>query len=68
MGPQTTRVQEFTIDGDQLLATVKELTHEGNVRRLAITSEDGRTLLEVPLTIGVTPAAAPPEPVTADTI
>lgn len=60
MDPQPTRIQEFTIDGDQLLATVKELVHEGNVRRLTIKSEEGRTLLEVPLTIGVIGAALLP--------
>jgi hypothetical protein len=60
MDSQPTRIQEFTIDGDQLLATVKELVHEGNVRRLTIKSEEGRTLLEVPLTIGVIGAALLP--------
>ena len=60
MDPQPTRIQEFTFDGVQLLATVKELVHEGNVRRLTIKSEEGRTLLEVPLTIGVIGAAQLP--------
>ena len=46
------RTQEFSVDGDQLLATVRELVHEGNVRRLTIKTDEGRTLLEVPLTIG----------------
>ena len=54
------RTQEFSVDGDQLLAKVKELVHEGNVRRLTITAEDGRTLLEVPLTVGVIGAALLP--------
>jgi hypothetical protein len=39
---------------------VKELVHEGNVRRLTINNEEGRTLLEVPLTIGVIGAALLP--------
>jgi hypothetical protein len=54
------RTQEFSVDGDQLLATVRELVHEGNVRRLTIKSDEGRTLLEVPLTIGVIGAALLP--------
>ena len=54
------RTQEFSVDGDQLLAKVKELVHEGNVRRLTITAEDGRTLVEVPLTVGVIGAALLP--------
>ena len=53
------RTQEFSVDGDQLLAKV-ELVHEGNVRRLTIKSDEGRTLLEVPLTIGVIGAALLP--------
>ncbi|HET6746061.1 MAG TPA: DUF4342 domain-containing protein [Candidatus Limnocylindria bacterium] len=54
------RVQEFTVNGDEVLATVKELIHEGNVRRLIIKNEDGRTMLEVPLTVGVIGAALLP--------
>ena len=55
-----TRQEEFTIDGDQLVARVKELVHEGNVRRIIVKSEDGRTLIEVPVTIGVIGAALLP--------
>lgn len=54
------RTQEFSVDGDQLLAKVKELVHEGNVRRLTITTDDGRTVLELPLTVGVIGAALLP--------
>ncbi|HET7521524.1 MAG TPA: DUF4342 domain-containing protein [Candidatus Limnocylindria bacterium] len=54
------RVQEFTVNGEQVLAKVKELINEGNVRKLSIKNEDGRTLLEVPLTIGVIGAALLP--------
>ena len=54
------RTQEFSVDGDQLLAKVRELVHEGNVRRLTITTDDRRTVLEVPLTIGVIGAALLP--------
>jgi len=32
---------------------VKELVREGNIRRIIIKNEDGRTLIEVPLTLGV---------------
>jgi hypothetical protein len=54
------RVQEFTVSGDQVVAKVKELVREGNVRRLIIKNEEGRTLIEVPLTIGVIGAALLP--------
>ena len=56
----TQRVEEFTISGDEVVAKVKELVREGNVRRLIIKNEDGRTMLEVPLTIGVIGAALLP--------
>ena len=42
-----------SINGEDLVSTVKSLVHEGNIRRIAIENKDGRTLLEVPLTLGV---------------
>lgn len=56
----TRRSQEFTLNGDQVVAKVKELIAEGNVRRLIIKNEDGRTMFEVPLTLGVLGAALLP--------
>jgi hypothetical protein len=54
------RRQEFSVTGDQVVAKVRELIDEGNVRRLIIKNEEGRTLLEVPLTLGVIGAALLP--------
>jgi hypothetical protein len=54
------RTEEFSISGDELLAKAKELIHEGNVRRLIIKNEEGRTLVEIPLTFGVIGAALLP--------
>jgi hypothetical protein len=45
-------VEELQVMGEQLLSRVRELIHEGNVRRIII-KQDGRTLLEIPLTFGV---------------
>jgi hypothetical protein len=47
------RVEEFSISGDDLVAKVRELLHQGNIRRIIIKTEEGRTLIEVPLTVGV---------------
>lgn len=47
------RTEEFKLRGEDVLAKVKELVHEGNVRRLIIKNEEGATLIEVPLTVGV---------------
>lgn len=54
------QVEEFRIKGDELLGRIKELIREGNVRRVTITSTDGRTMLEIPLTIGVIGALIAP--------
>ena len=47
------RWEEIKVQGENLLAKVKELVHEGNVRRIVIENEKGQTLIELPLTIGV---------------
>jgi CBS domain-containing protein len=44
--------EEFTISGDELVAKVKELLHQGNIRRIILKNEE-RTLIEIPLTVGV---------------
>ena len=48
-----TGTEEFRVNGEQLVAKIKEILHEGNIRRLIIKDKDRRTLIEVPLTIGV---------------
>lgn len=60
MTEQQQPTQEFTLNGDEVVAKVKELLHEGNIRRIIIKNEDGRTMLEVPLTLGVIGAALLP--------
>jgi Domain of unknown function (DUF4342) len=50
---EKTNAEEFTIRGSDLVDKVKELIHEGNVRRIIIKNEEGRTLIEIPLTVGV---------------
>ncbi len=51
-----TTKEKFTVSGSQLVEKIKQLIHEGNVRRVRLLHE-GRVVLEVPLTIGA-PAAA----------
>lgn len=51
--------EELQVVGEQLLAKVKELVHEGNVRRIIIRQED-HTILEIPLTVGVVGVALAP--------
>ena len=47
------RWDEFQVKGEELIAKVKELIREGNVRRIIVDNEAGKTLFEIPLTIGV---------------
>jgi hypothetical protein len=52
--------EEHHLPGDQLLSRAKELLHEGNVRRLIVKNEQGHTIIEVPLTMGVVGALLAP--------
>lgn len=50
--------EELEVAGSQLVERIKELIQEGNVRRLIIRDQEGRTLLEIPLTIGAVAGGA----------
>jgi len=54
------RTEEFKVSGEALLQQVKEIVHQGNVRRITIKDKDGVTLFEVPLTAGVVGAVLVP--------
>jgi hypothetical protein len=45
--------ERHKVTGEKLLQTVKRLIHEGNVRRITIKDEQDRTIIEIPLTVGV---------------
>ena len=45
--------EEFRVKGEELLKKVKDLVHEGNIRRLIIKDDKGHTFMEIPLTFGV---------------
>jgi len=61
MSEEKVRTEEFNVNGDQLIAKIKELVHEGNVRRVSIRNEEGRTLIDIPLTVGVVGAILVPQ-------
>jgi uncharacterized membrane protein YvbJ len=50
---QDVRTEEFKVSADDLVRTVKRLLHEGNVRRILIKDEKGKTLMDIPVTVGV---------------
>jgi hypothetical protein len=58
MNDQHNTTEEFKVSGEELLAKVKALAKEGNIRRLIIKSKEGKTLIEIPLTAGVVGGAA----------
>ena len=49
--------ERFTVAGSQLIEKVKQLIHEGNIRKVRLPHEE-RTILEIPLSIGAPAAAA----------
>jgi len=53
-------MEEIKVTGGNLKAKLKEILHEGNVRRIVIRNPQGRTLLDLPLTAGVAGAALLP--------
>jgi len=53
MSPEKVSYEEFKVDGEALISKVKEILHEGNVRRIIIKDDKGHTYIEIPLTIGV---------------
>ena len=52
--------EEFKVSGEDVLKTIKEIIKAGNVRRIIIKNEEGKSLVEFPLTIGVVGAALLP--------
>jgi len=53
MDDEKGKFEEFSISGDQVVSKIKELFHEGNVRRVILKNDKGVTLIEIPLTVGV---------------
>jgi hypothetical protein len=48
--------EKFTVDGNQVVEKVKELIHQGNIRRVRLIHK-GRPLIDIPLSVGVPVAA-----------
>ena len=52
--------EEYTVSGNNLVDRVRELLREGNVTRVIVKDDKGKTLLEIPATIGVVGAVLAP--------
>ena len=59
-GTAPAHLEEHKVPGEKLVARVRELLREGNVRRIILKNEDGAILMEIPLTIGVVGAVLLP--------
>jgi hypothetical protein len=44
-------IEQFKVHSKDLASKVRELIHEGNVRRIIIKNEEGHTFMEIPLTV-----------------
>ncbi len=53
MSDENVQREEVKVTGEALVGAVRQLLHEGNIRRLTIKNDEGKTLIEIPLTIGV---------------
>lgn len=61
MSEQKTRTEEFQVQGEEIIAKVKELVRQGNIRRISIKSDDGKPIVDIPLTLGVVGALLLPQ-------
>jgi len=52
--------EEFSVSAEDLIKRTKELIHEGNITRIIVKNEEGKTLLEIPATVGVIGAILAP--------
>jgi hypothetical protein len=60
MGQFEQAFEQFTVAGKDLAGKIRELFHEGNVRRIIIKDEHGHTFLEIPLTVATIGVVAAP--------
>jgi hypothetical protein len=60
MGPFEHAFEQFKVAGKDLADKIRELIHEGNVRRIIIKDEHGHTFMEIPLTVATIGVVAAP--------
>ncbi len=60
MNQEPIHTEEHKVLGENLLKRIKELVREGNIRRVIIKNDEGHTLIEIPLTLGVVGVALLP--------
>ena len=53
MSTESTRKEEFKVNGEEVVAKIKELLKAGNIRRIILKNEKEEVILEIPLTFAV---------------
>lgn len=61
MSDEKVHSEEFRVNGEELIAKVKNLIKEGNVRKVIIKDKEGKVVFEIPLTFGVVGALIAPQ-------
>ena len=61
MSEEKVRTEEFRVNGEDLIAKIKNLIKEGNVRKVIIKDKEGKVVFEIPLTFGVVGALIAPQ-------
>ncbi len=61
MSEEKVHTEEFRVNGEELLARIKNLLKEGNIRRVIIKDKEGKVVFEIPLTFGVVGALLAPQ-------
>lgn len=61
MSEEKVHTEEFRVNGEELIAKVKNLIKEGNIRRIIIKDKDGKVVFEIPLTFGIVGALIAPQ-------
>lgn len=61
MSKRKINTEKLKVNGDKLLAKIKELLRKGNIRRIIIKNQNDRTLIDIPLSIGVVGALLAPQ-------
>jgi hypothetical protein len=56
----TNEKTEFKVKGEDLIKKIKQLIHEGNIRRIIIKDDKGHVYIEIPLTVGIVGTALIP--------
>ena len=50
---ETNRTEEFTINGEDLIAKIKEIIKQGNAKKITVKGKDGDEIISFPVTVGV---------------